>query len=315
MSVLVLSNAADETANYLCGRMREVCIDHHRINTEEVPSTCELRASPNVIELRLGDKRLRVGEIHAVWYRRPKRVELSGQCADAEKRFAEAEWTAAVEGFLAHIHPEMWINHPSRIMAASAKLEQLTRADRHGLNVPPWLCTSSRAEARGFFRDQAGQVVAKPLYSGYIERESPKNDTVIYTSRVGIDVLSLGAEDLGAPTLFQREIVGGVDVRVTIVDETVSATSLTRADKQTDIRRNNMADVDYGVACLPDGLCQALLGLVRSYGLRFAAVDLMVVGNEWYFLEINPNGQWAWLDIVGGSAIYANFLQVFRGTA
>jgi glutathione synthase/RimK-type ligase-like ATP-grasp enzyme len=37
---------------------------------------------------------------------------------------------------------------------------------------------------------------------------------------------------------------------------------------------------------------------VNSLGLHFGAIDLIRTKNDGYtFLEINPNGQWAWLDI------------------
>lgn len=32
-------------------------------------------------------------------------------------------------------------------------------------------------------------------------------------------------------------------------------------------------------------------------GLRFGALDFLVTpSGEWYFLEVNPNGQWAWIE-------------------
>jgi hypothetical protein len=34
---------------------------------------------------------------------------------------------------------------------------------------------------------------------------------------------------------------------------------------------------------------------------------------KWIFFEINPNGQWAWLDLMGGLDIGALFLRSFGG--
>jgi glutathione synthase/RimK-type ligase-like ATP-grasp enzyme len=37
--------------------------------------------------------------------------------------------------------------------------------------------------------------------------------------------------------------------------------------------------------------------IVHSYGLRFGAIDLIVTPDKDYvFLELNPNGQWAWIE-------------------
>jgi glutathione synthase/RimK-type ligase-like ATP-grasp enzyme len=252
-------------------------------------------------------------DVHAVWYRRPKPVAHIGRGDVHERAFAAAEWTAAIEGFLAHVPVSRWINHPSHIMGASSKLEQLARAAQHGLDVPSWLCTSSRHEAIRFSREQDGRIVAKPLYCGYIEREASMKDTVIYTSRVSVQDLEASGANLGAPTLFQKEVTDGADVRITLVDDDAVAVRLTRDDGGVDIRRNNMAGVRYSTEGIPNRVQSALHSLVRSYGLRFAAIDMMVTQGDWYFLEINPNGQWAWLDLLGGAEIYRSFLKAFGG--
>ena len=74
-----------------------------------------------------------------------------------------------------------------------------------------------------------------------------------------------------------------------------------------------MIGVRYASDRVPLYIKNALTSLVRSYGLRFAAIDMMVTGDDWQFLEINPNGQWAWLDLLGGAEIYRSFLEVFGG--
>ena len=51
---------------------------------------------------------------------------------------------------------------------------------------------------------------------------------------------------------------------------------------------------------------------MEHYELRFGAIDMVVsAAGDWYFLEINPNGQWAWLDMTAGTNIAASFLQAF----
>ena len=43
------------------------------------------------------------------------------------------------------------------------------------------------------------------------------------------------------------------------------------------------------------------MALVHELGLRFAAIDLLadVDGRHW-FLELNPNGEWGWLQQQAG---------------
>jgi glutathione synthase/RimK-type ligase-like ATP-grasp enzyme len=107
------------------------------------------------------------------------------------------------------------------------------------------------------------------------------------------------------PTLFQERIVKSADIRITVVDQDLQAVELTAFDHgqpRLDIRRNNMVDVKHRPTKLPITIVKQIRRLLASYGLRFAAIDLLRDANSKYvFLEINPNGQWAWLDLVGAS--------------
>ncbi len=47
-----------------------------------------------------------------------------------------------------------------------------------------------------------------------------------------------------------------------------------------------------------------------SLGLRFGALDLLVTEDgRWHFLEVNPNGQWAWIEQVAGLPISATIAE------
>jgi glutathione synthase/RimK-type ligase-like ATP-grasp enzyme len=108
-------------------------------------------------------------------------------------------------------------------------------------------------------------------------------------------------------------------VRVTVVDGKVEAVALRGHEPNgtpiLDIRRNNMTGVIYERIILPQRVENILLELVSSYQLRFAAVDFGVdKSGRWYFFEINPNGQWAWLDLIGAVNIGNLFLETFLET-
>ncbi len=49
-----------------------------------------------------------------------------------------------------------------------------------------------------------------------------------------------------------------------------------------------------------------MLKLLRRLNLGFGALDFVVTPEEeWTFLEINPNGQWGWLEHATGLPITA----------
>ena len=55
---------------------------------------------------------------------------------------------------------------------------------------------------------------------------------------------------------------------------------------------------------VPVAVAEGLRLLVRRLGLRFGAADLVVAEDRsLVFLEVNPNGEWGWLEQAHGIAI------------
>jgi len=251
-----------------------------------------------------------------VWYRRPEQLKDERFDGSPESKYAVSEWSEFLEGFFAHIPREKWMNHPSRNAAASHKLEQLTTASRLGFKVPSTLATQDGERLRAFFDQHGGQIIVKPMAAGYVERPDEEKASLIYTNRVVMGDLE-NLDDLHlCPTLFQEFIAKEHDVRITVVDADIHSVALIAKEKngaqRCDVRRNNMADVTYQPIDLPDAVRAKIRALVEHYGLRFAAIDMAVgLSGEWYFFEVNPNGQWAWLDMWAGMNITASFLRAF----
>jgi glutathione synthase/RimK-type ligase-like ATP-grasp enzyme len=312
--LLILTSSADATATYLANRLSMSRVPFVRIDTD----TCvdKVRIRYTVKEgptLEVSGTTLRAADVTALWLRRPREIAILIDRDRAERAHVADEWADAVEGFLAHVAVDRWMNHPTHNMRASHKVEQLTRAAAMGLGVPKTLVTSSQDDLRAFWHEHDGRVITKPLSGGYLERP---NGTVgsIYTNRVlrtHIETEPL----VPCPTLVQEEIDKEYDVRVTIIDDRITAVALRRVidgAQIIDIRRDNMENVEYVRCDIPVEVEIALRRVVRSYELRFAAIDFAVTPTgEWVFFEINPNGQWAWLDIAGATTLWLDFVHAF----
>ena len=149
-----------------------------------------------------------------------------------------------------------------------------------------------------------------------MERPFNQQDSLIYTNRV-LDEHMKDLTDLSVcPAFFQQFVQKAYDVRITTVDAEMHAVALFAADKagvqRCDVRRNNMSDVTYKVIELPENVKQGIRNLMKTYSLRFSAVDMAVTNcGEWYYFEVNPNGQWAWLDQSAGTRISGSFINSF----
>src|SRR5690242_15882929 len=131
--LLVLTGTSDATANYLVGRLAEHGLDLVRLDTDRVPSEVEFEMGSGRSTLRLGGSPLSPDRIANVWYRRPEPIRVAGdQAGDAAH--AALEWSEALEGWLAQIPQQRWMNHPALNAMASHKIEQLSRARSLGLS-------------------------------------------------------------------------------------------------------------------------------------------------------------------------------------
>src|SRR6267143_507613 len=312
--LLILTNSSDATADYVCRRLAGEGIDYFRLDTDLCAGVLRLRLAEGRVTLLTEEAPLEPERIRDVWLRRPKPIQVPFNGDTGGSAHTRAEWSEALEGFLAEVPEQIWMNHPARNAIASHKIEQLTRARRMGLLTPETLVTQSENEAREFFYQCHGQVIVKPLAFGYIERSDANQDTILYTNRISESNLPDLAAVTRSPTLLQREIQKEQDIRVTIVDRDVHAVGLiakhSDARQRVDIRRNNMSGVEYCSLEVPKDIRESLLSFHASYGLRFSAIDLAIdKHNNWIFFEINPNGQWAWTDLLGITDIAKSFIK------
>lgn len=305
--LLVVTNSEDATADYFCRRLRQESLPFVRLDSDADVRALRVAYDERGARLRIRGRWYEPADLGNIWLRRPRPIATKAGRDAAERQHVSVEWGEALEGFLAHIPIRRWINHPTANVVASHKLEQLTRARRLGLSVPQTVVTQDPGELRAFWRSTK-RIIAKPLASGYLERDDGRGDTLIYTSEVERHHLRNAGSVRTCPTLFQERIEKAYDVRVCVVDREMLAVAMLRCDRSLDVRRDNMEGVTYRAAKPPARVARAVRRLVSSYGLRFGALDFVVdAAGTWYFLELNPNGQWAWLDLVGGADFAGQF--------
>jgi glutathione synthase/RimK-type ligase-like ATP-grasp enzyme len=90
------------------------------------------------------------------------------------------------------------------------------------------------------------------------------------------------------------------DLRVTVVGRNAFAAEIHSQDSEetaVDWRKGTRPDLVHKEHQPADDVAAKCIEITRSFGLRFSAIDLVLdhEGRYW-FLELNPNGQWAWIE-------------------
>lgn len=187
-----------------------------------------------------------------------------------------------------------WVNWPPAIHAAEHKPYQLAQAIDVGLRVPRTLITNDPDRAAEF-ADSAGPVLYKAFRGKPITIDGEPR--LVYATEVTADQCRSESVRV-APIMLQHRVDKVFDVRVSGVDGRMFAVAprVTSGKDQAplDWRVDHAANVWHQTE-MPTEVAALLSTLLQRLGLRFAACDFSVdQAGRWWFLEVNPVGQWAW---------------------
>ncbi|GAA5053364.1 MvdC/MvdD family ATP grasp protein [Nocardia callitridis] len=309
-SVLIVSESDDLHATAMAATLRE----HHghspiRLDLRDFP-----RESGSFRLDRFGTTRsmshlLGLDDVRSVWWRRPHPSNVPAGVLASDNDFRQAECDGFIQGMLWSI-PAFWVNDPGADRTAARKIVQLETALRAGFAVPETLITNDSDEARSFIESRPCPVVYKRTGTGRAEFA----ETRIVTDD---DYPRLTAIH-SAPTTFQDYVNARWDLRVVWVD---GVAWTTRIDSQAGVGWVDSrldTSVDFTPDQLPASVSKSMATLMGALGLSFGVLDLRLgVDGEYYFLEVNPQGQFAYLEIKTGMPIFrslANLLIDGDGT-
>jgi glutathione synthase/RimK-type ligase-like ATP-grasp enzyme len=248
-----------------------------------------------------------ISEYNTIWYRRawPTLIE---ELTEEYLEWSREEFKQAFLGALLSLNPH-WISYPLAIKKASFKPLQLYLArSKFGFNIPKTLITSNPKKAREFVEHFGlKNCIAKCLGAPFIEEEKKEQITYIFTNSLDNIALS-DLEDLKlAPCIFQTFVEKQFEVRLNVVGEQVLAAKIYSSElseASIDWRTVDHTRLRHEPIMVPKQIESACIGLCKELGLRFGALDFIVDPHgEWYFLEINANGQWQWVEDMTGLPI------------
>lgn len=309
--ILIVSNSTDDHVPRVLrvlGEMRRRVI---RLDTDRFPEQVSVgfrvRSGTATVTFRSEGREVRGEEISAIWYRRPEAPAAPSRVVESKARqFAEAELAASLNGALRALGC-FWLNHPEAIRTAGHKIAQLGAANALGFDVPETCVSSDPDEIRAFYQRCGGRMIAKVVAQGPPRAARPEEQYVIFTSVVEPEDLASDEALAACPAIYQEYVAKAYELRVTVVGDDVFACEIhSQASLETriDWRRYDLPNTPHRAATLPSDTLDRCLALTRHFGLSFSAMDLVVTPQgRIVFLELNPNGQWGWIEELTGLPI------------
>jgi glutathione synthase/RimK-type ligase-like ATP-grasp enzyme len=109
------------------------------------------------------------------------------------------------------------------------------------------------------------------------------------------------------PVIFQAYVPKRVELRITVVGGEVFAAEIhSQQSNHTrhDWRRYDLGETPHLPHELPADVARRCLRLVGELGLCYGAIDMVLTPDGRYvFIEINPNGQYLWIEQMTGLPI------------
>jgi glutathione synthase/RimK-type ligase-like ATP-grasp enzyme len=325
MSVLIITRSDDnESVSFVEEAIKARGGGSFRFDTDLFPTEVRMVARSGAggaerltLASRAGEVDL--NEVKAVWHRR---VNVAGRLPremDAQLRFASAgESRAAAMGLLASLKV-FRMDEEQRIRRAEHKLLQLRVAREVGLEVPRTLVTNDPEAVRAFAPTCGGGMVTKML-SSFAVYDERGGEHVVFTNRVRAEDL----EDLAGlrlcPMTFQESVPKRLELRATVVGGRVFTASIdsgSSARAADDWRREGAAFAEeWQTYRLPPDIEARLLRLADEFGLNYGAADFILTPDGRHvFLEINPAGEFFWLEHQPGLPISSAIADVLLGLA
>ena len=226
-------------------------------------------------------------DLRSILFRAPTHLRESAAARhDPEELLARHQWAAFARSLTA-FERVRWMNHPKHTYAAENKPFQLAVAARLGFETPATVianCLPYKTSHR---------LAVKALDTFLVRMQ--ESDAFFYTQLLSVhDVNASVLKRM--PVILQEAFDGKLDIRVTVVGDKCFAASITRDDQgiEGDWRLAKDSAM-FRSFDLPISVSDICIRLVRELGLAFGAIDLIYSNGKFYFLEINPTGEWSWL--------------------
>lgn len=321
--ILILTNSGDgEHTDVVLNHLKDSGVEFFRLDTDRLARGdigLEMNGDSTSFSFNFSDSHNKIFsyEIGSVWYRRPNFFE-SPIKDEVQKKHAEKEIENLLEGLWRSLPGVFWLNKPKSLDFVRKKMPQLQIARTVGFNVPRTIVTNNPIKAEEFISSCDSGAIYKPINDGFFDygdREFVVQTTLITKSLIEkLDLIKV------LPSLFQERIEKNYELRITVVGESIFAVKINSQkfpETSLDWRNPNLVmNLDYELVSLPNNIAEGILKMMKFLDISFGAFDFAVDknGNYWFF-EINGNGQWYWLEHETGVLISKSIADILiKGT-
>lgn len=312
--MLIVTEPRDIHADFVINELRKRDVPVFRFHAEEYPVGSQISISGAGTvwsgEIRTPLRSLNVEDVRAAWLRRPGDPIVDSALRPETREFAIQQARSTLTALYGLIG-DRWLSHPESMRVAAEKVRQMRCAAAAGLAVPDTLIGNDAERVVDFHHGNVrlgrGTAVKSLRVRTQISYDGDRRLPMTTKWPENMDPEQVDTIRL-APAVFQEYVSKQREIRAVVIGGGVFAASV---DAQAvpaarhDVRAAS-GKVRYEPYNLPEDVRAALLEVVCGFGLRFCSADLVLTPDGRHvFLDLNPNGQWLWLEQEAGLPLSA----------
>ncbi len=214
-----------------------------------------------------------------IWCRRFTRAQRE----ENDNDFLTKQWDAAGR-FLANYADTKWIDKPVNIINAENKPQQLIYAKEAGFRVPNTLVSQDPDQIKNFFESELGGVIVKPLKAS-IKKQ-------IFTVDLTMEAFNHPNDFKAFPAIYQQKIDGNCHLRIVCLP----AKTFVFLIKSIELDWRKRNDIDIQHISTDSAITDKCRRLLDKLHLTMGIIDAKIINDEIYFFEVNPQGQFLFLE-------------------
>lgn len=283
MQTLLITSSFDKTCDYIQVKFPE--LNYFRLNVDKF-SSYKLEIIADGFRIECGEHQLFSSECSSIYFRKPVFENLDGNIDVQYHNFVHKESYSLIEGLIESFSGRC-LSKPSVMRRANNKVFQIMLAKSVGFLMPQLSITNDEIVLKKWAKDDA---IVKPLAIGTVEYKTKKE--FVQTNRLSSEKDTSALKY--APVYLQKFVDKDYEVRVTAINGQFFPARID-ASNPVDWRKPNTETL-FTKCVLPENIEQQCRTYMYKSSMDFGCFDFLVKDNVWYFLEMNANGQWGWLD-------------------
>lgn len=286
--VLIISNKFDFSTDLITNSLKIAGGSYLRLNRDQLGEYV-INFNPIIplIQIQIDDLEYEINEraLRSIYYRAPTFLrEIVQEHLDEEEQLFRTQWAAFIRALVVFENVK-WINNPLDTYKAEIKALQLKYAKEVGFLCPETSITNLTKHSPN------KKIAIKSIDTAIISNNG--HEAFVYTTI--IDGGELQDHHYSSPFFIQQALSPKIDLRITVVGNEVITVKIGSEEGIHIDWRKYEKEIIYELYSLPDEIKQKCLKFARRFNLVFAAIDMVIYNSDYYFIEVNPTGEWAWL--------------------